>query len=184
MSLLGLNSIVPAALTTVVAQTADKLADGLSFAETLLRGGTSAPADATGDDEARREAALVEFETRLDDFRKLLQERLAAAGIDTSAPLTLVDDGFGGVACDGDHPARAWIERLFAGNGELTAAYGALAADYARLQAAPAGNPDGPPDDGEFSTDEPAAYERLLDDLDRHGFRLTLHGEQATVSPR
>jgi hypothetical protein len=179
MSLLGLNSIVPAGLTAVAAHAAGKLADGLSFAETLLRGGADSQPSATlagvAADEADA-AAQGEIQARLDEFRKLLHQRLEGSGIDLSSPISLEDDGFGGIECDGGHPDRALIEHILAGDAELTAAFQALVAEYARSQTAAAGDAAAP-----FDGDERAPYERLLDDLDRRAFRLTLHGEQATI---
>jgi hypothetical protein len=177
MSLFGLSSLVPAGLTAVAVQAADKLADGLSFAETLLRGDPAAETTDASDEEsaAKREAQAL-LESKLADFRTLLSERLATAGIDLSSPLTLQDDGFGFIAVDGAHPNRAAIERLLAGDAELTAAFNALAADYARSSSSEADGFAATTGDGEATP-----YDRLLADIQRRGFRLTLHGESLTI---
>ena len=52
-----------------------------------------------------------------------LRTRLQSAGVQLSQPITLKEDGWGGVVVDGDHPDRLAIEELFASDQELRAEF-------------------------------------------------------------
>lgn len=95
---------------------------GLSFASQLCRG-DSPPDPPPVDVQPTR----PEFEADLRDFSRLLQQRLAAAGVGQSGQLDLVSDGLGGVQVSGDHPDRARIEQTLNGDVALLARFQQLA---------------------------------------------------------
>lgn len=173
MSLFGLSSIVPPGIAAVAGQAADRLADGFSFAEQLLRSEDAAGQGAAASGDPTPAEAQSEFQAELDRFRKQLQDRLAAGGVDLSRPITLRSDGFGGVEIDGDHPDRSLIEQIVGRDAELTAAFQRLATRHASIAAGDAG----PLTDGE----DDSAYQRVLDDIRRRDFRVTFHGQEAQV---
>ena len=52
-------------------------------------------------------------------FEKLFAQELTNAGVDTSLPIKLINDGNGGVLVSNDHPDKDKIEALFKDNSDL-----------------------------------------------------------------
>jgi hypothetical protein len=171
MSLFGLSSLAPAGLGAIAGQAAGRLVDGFSFAESLLRPEDASPEETKSVPVEPTEQATSEFQEALHDFRQRLQLRLAAQGVDLGRPITLRGDGFGGVEVEGDHPDRARIEQILAGDAELTADFQRLSGQYA----AAAG------ENQPLAGDDESACARVLDDIHRRGFRVTFHGDQAHI---
>ncbi|MEQ8788659.1 MAG: hypothetical protein RIC55_20280 [Pirellulaceae bacterium] len=173
MSLFGLTSIAPA-VAAVAGQAADRLADGFSFAEAFLRPEDASPQqDATPKVDPTAEAAASDFQAGLDEFRKQLQDRLAAGGVDLSQPITLQTDSFGGIEVAGDHPDRALIEQILADDAALTAAFQQLSSEHATVATGDAKS---------LEKGNDSAYDRVLKDIRRRDFRVTFQGEQASVN--
>jgi hypothetical protein len=104
--------------------------EGLSFAAELARGSNSE----IHPDEAEQQRE--QMRSRIEAFAARIKQQLAEAGIDVSQPLTLTDDGLGGIAAL-DHPQRAAIEELLESDYLLLRDFDRLQDDY---EAAAAGD--------------------------------------------
>lgn len=99
------------------------IGEGLSFAAELARG--SEPGVQPTQGAQQRE----QLKQRIEALAERIKQQLAAAGIDVSQPLTLTDDGLGGIAAL-DHPQRAAIEELLEGDFLLLRDFDRLQDDY------------------------------------------------------
>ena len=78
---------------------------------------------------------------RLESLAARIKQQLAEAGIDVSQPLTLTDDGLGGIAAQG-HPQRAAIEELLESDVLLLRDFDRLHDDYEAAAASDSSLPD------------------------------------------
>lgn len=99
------------------------IGEGLSFAAELARGSNSE----VHPDQAEQQRE--QLQRRIEAFASQIKQQLAEAGIDVSQPLTLTDDGLGGIAAL-DHPQRAAIEELLEGDFSLLRDFDRLKDDY------------------------------------------------------
>jgi hypothetical protein len=99
------------------------IGEGLSFAAELARG--SDPKVQPEQAEQQR----AQLQRRIEAFAARIKQQLAQAGIDISQPLTLTDDGLGGIAAQG-HPQRAAIEELLESDVLLLRDFDRLQDDY------------------------------------------------------
>jgi hypothetical protein len=97
--------------------------EGLSFAAELARGSKA------DEQPAKAEQQRNELERRIEAFAARIKQQLADAGIDVSQPLTLTDDGLGGIAA-ANHPQRAAIEELLEGDFLLLRDFDSLKDEY------------------------------------------------------
>lgn len=109
--------------------------EGLSFAAELARGSNSE----LQPDQA--EQPREQMQRRIEAFAARIKQQLAEAGFDVSQPLTLTDDGLGGIAAL-DHPQRAAIEELLESDVLLLRDFGRLQDDYEAAAASDASLPD------------------------------------------
>ena len=75
------------------------------------------------------------FQARSAEFQGELGNRFRAAGIDTTRPIELTVDSTGQVRVANDHPDKAKIEALFAGDTELSNEFRRLSASYSLMKA-------------------------------------------------
>jgi hypothetical protein len=125
---MALSSLLPiggAALGALAARTLGGLGESLSFQDHLRREAERAEPAAAGP--ATEPQATLDLATALPDFIAQLQERLEAAGVDLTQPLTLKPDGNGGIMVDGEHPDRALVESLLQ-DSELAGTFEEIAA--------------------------------------------------------
>jgi hypothetical protein len=99
------------------------IGEGLSFAAELARGSNSE----VQPDQAEQQRE--QMQRRIEAFAARIKQQLAEGGIDVSRPLTLTDDGLGGIAAL-DHPQRAAIEELLEGDVLLLRDFDRLQDDY------------------------------------------------------
>jgi surfactin synthase thioesterase subunit len=99
------------------------IGEGLSFAAELARG---AKPDVQPDQAQQQREQLQQ---RIEALAARIKQQLGAAGIDVSQPLTLTDDGLGGIAAL-EHPQRAAIEELLEGDFLLLRDFDRLQDDY------------------------------------------------------
>ena len=104
------------------------IGEGLSFAAELARGSDSA----VQPDQAQQQRQLLK--QRIEALAARIKKQLAEAGIDVSQPLTLTDDGLGGITAL-DHPHRAAIEELLEGDFLLLRDFDRLQDDYEAAEA-------------------------------------------------
>lgn len=141
----------------------------------LLRGdatnSSSATTSATAGDASGNAATSIQTlqqqsQTLLDQFKRTLQQRLSAAGIDTSQPVHLAEDSLGDVVVDTSHPDYARIEQIFHDDPTFAAQFRQLHTAYAQLQQAGVSLP---------TTSEEEHVER------GRTFAVTLSGNQINV---
>lgn len=99
------------------------ISEGLSFAAELARGSESDVQPTQG--ERQRE----QLKQRIEALAERIKQQLAEAGIDVSQPLTLTDDGLGGIAAL-EHLQRAAIEELLESDYLLLRDFDHLKDDY------------------------------------------------------
>ncbi len=91
-----------------------------------------APADGA----ALAESQASPSENDLRQLQTLVQQRLAAAGINTSIRFGITSDALGQLQIAGDHPRQREIEQALLGDPEIAAAFHRLAASHQLTQAA------------------------------------------------
>lgn len=191
MSLYPLLPVAAATLGSLAARVADRVSDGVAFAELLgpILPDRSHPAHATaGTEQAESaevqatssgvEAIRSATEKALAEFQRIALERLAAAGVDWTRPIRLRSDRFGKVVVEGDHPDRATIERVFEEDAALSALFNYVSANYRALYARSKDPAAALPLD---AGPQRGGSARGSDHVDANTFRLVLDGHRLRV---
>lgn len=105
---------------------------GDSFGQALSTAGAAlassgAAVDPTSEPLIHLEDMRRAAELSLAEFKRMLRQALADAGVDTSQPIRLESDGHGGITLVGDHPDRDKIEKIFEESPDLVARFSAIA---------------------------------------------------------
>jgi hypothetical protein len=116
MSNIALLALGGVAATSLAKSAAQAVSNGVSFATELAKSFQPGAEDPASAQQAARDGMRLEHEVRIAEFAARVRRNLEAAGIDVSEPLALTSDGLGGIAIAGDHPQRAAIEDLLAGD--------------------------------------------------------------------
>jgi hypothetical protein len=132
-----LTALIPAAAsaaTSLAKSAAHGIAEGFSFAAELAKGSRD---DAASADSSTSPSLPPALQKAIDDFAKLIRQRLATAGIDLAGPLELRGDGLGGLEIDRAHPLAEHIESLLNADPLLTAEFHDLAARLEQTMVGP-----------------------------------------------
>ncbi len=200
MSITPLETLAVGTVGTAAQAAVRKLADVVSFFDTLadsIRQGSAKAIDSDKSPDAAGVGKLAhemlpqrgvfglsdlrrDAEQELGRFQEALRRRLADAGINTSLSFRLEDDGQGGVAV-GDHPRKDQIEQALAEDPTLAATFQYLASTFNLLRAAQQHETFR----RAYQADPMAAvhrYSDLLSQEDSETFGLSVNGDDVEIA--